>query len=113
MQTLLSIRGIGEISANVAADNDAGHGVAEGLASQPVLFLLGVLTLIISLVSLSILAILVLSGTSFLLSGVVEMVVVRTASLLDALDGYDSHVFKSVTVLFFAGISGDSSEWGP
>jgi hypothetical protein len=76
----------GEISSYVAADNDAGGGVVEGLASRPVCFLLSVLTLIHSV---GILVVLVLIGRSFLLSGVSEMVIIGTVSLLDTLNKHD------------------------
>jgi hypothetical protein len=61
--------------------------VAEGLASRPVCFLPRVLTFIFSPVSIGILVVWVLTGRSFPLSGVAEMLEVGAASLQDTLDG--------------------------
>jgi hypothetical protein len=61
--------------------------VVEGLASRPVCFLPGVLSLIFSPLSIGILIVLVLTGRSFPLSGVAEMLEVGSASLQDTVDG--------------------------
>jgi hypothetical protein len=61
--------------------------VVEGLASRPVCFLPRVPTLIFSPLSIGILVVWVITGRSFPLSGVAEILEVGTASLQDTLDG--------------------------